>query len=81
MPHIILDPIGNPLTVNTTKPKKVPPTEIEFRLIGRAVKRGNFDHPCYHNWDDSISILGDLLCFWYNDKTGSTHLIAEKVNN
>ena len=46
--------------------------EIKKNLVNKAIERGNYNQSIGYN------IINDEVLLWYNDRTGSTHIVKEK---
>jgi len=55
--------------------------ELKKRMIETARRRHNRIFPCasFLNLEDSFTVEGQKLIFWYNTEDHSTHLVVETL--
>lgn len=60
---------------------KVKMSELQKKLIQRAIEQYNHIYPCSNRTDlsDCFTVYGGKTVFWFNTEDDSTHVLFEDV--
>jgi len=54
--------------------------EIKQTMIDEVIKKHGSRFPCENKtFEESFTQEGDILMFWFNDKSGSTKIITKNL--